>query len=120
MLTFNELDKDFFHNKIDDNSSFLRQMISYKNLIPSVSACTTFYLFDKNTGVCLGSLFWEHLSFFNTAPLVWSSFIWHPITAQSSLKPEQDMLLLKYIMHTLLGTKLQLGLEIYVSLIRVS
>lgn len=59
---------------------------------------------------------WEHLTFFNAAPLVWLSFIWHPITAQSSLRPVQEMLLLKYIMHTLMGTKLQLGLEIlYIS-----
>lgn len=54
---------------------------------------------------------WEHLTFFNAAPLVWS-FIGHPITARSSLRPEQEMLLLKYVMHTLMGTKLQLGLEI--------
>lgn len=55
----------------------------------------------------LGIAVWEHLAFCNTAPLVWSSFIGHPITAQSSLGPERDMMLLKYIIHTLMGTKLQ-------------
>lgn len=118
MLTFNELFKDFFHDKIDDNSSFLRQIISYKNLIPSVSACITFYLLDKkyikdDTGVCLGSLFGNIHSFFNTAPFAQSSFTGHQIIPQSSLRPEKEMLLLKYIMHTLIVTKLQLGLETY-------
>lgn len=60
---------------------------------------------------------WEHLTFFNAAPLVWQLLLSGcPVTAQSSLRPVQEMLLLKYITLTLMGTKLQLGLEIlYIS-----